>query len=389
MIEFDPRNLADAERARTAANAVAGGATAVLDRDPATEDLGAANSEEATAVAMQDTLLTPRFYTTDFDELDRIDVSSVRADWDELIGRMKADPNKKHFRKGEGWDTVDWDGMEPQLKKELIDFLISSCTAEFSGCVLYKEMKRRGTNEDITELFGLMARDEARHAGFINDALREAGIAVNLGFLTQSKKYTYFRPKFIYYATYLSEKIGYARYITIFRHLQEHPEHRIHPIFKWFEQWCNDEFGHGEAFALLMKTDPKLTSGHNVLWIKFFLTAVFSTMYVRDHQRPAFHKALGIDPDWYAKEVFDKTSAISKQVFPITLDLEHPRWQKGLVRLQRASLNVSDGKKRGGIGGTFTRVLGMAQAGAAFVSLYTIPSIRHDVPASTRMEPSY
>lgn len=375
MIEFDPRNLRDSDP--------------VLDRDPATEDAGAANSEEATAVAMQDTLLTPRFYTTDFDELDRIDVSSVRKDWDELIGRMKADPNKKHFRKTEDWDAVDWDGMEPQLKKELIDFLISSCTAEFSGCVLYKEMKRRGANPDITELFGLMARDEARHAGFINDALREAGIAVNLGFLTQSKKYTYFRPKFIFYATYLSEKIGYARYITIYRHLQQHPEHRIHPIFKWFEQWCNDEFGHGEAFALLMKTEPKLTSGHNVLWIKFFLTAVYSTMYVRDHQRPAFHKALGIDPDWYAQSVFEKTSAISKQVFPITLDLDHPRWQRGLERLQRASLNVSNGKHQGGLAGTFKRGIGMAQATAAFVSLYTIPAIRHDVPASTRMEPSY
>ena len=346
-------------------------------------------SEKATDVAMQDTLLTPRFYTTDFDEMDAIDVSPVREDWDKLIAQMVSDPNKGHFKKNEDWDHVDWDGMEPELKKEFIDFLISSCTAEFSGCVLYKEMKRRGSNKDITQLFQLMARDEARHAGFINDALREAGIAVNLGFLTQQKKYTYFRPKFIYYATYLSEKIGYARYITIFRHLQEHPEHRFHPIFKWFEEWCNDEFSHGEAFALLMKTDPKLTQGMNVFWIKFFLTAVYSTMYVRDHQRPAFHKALGVDPDWYAHEVFTKTSTLTKQIFPITLDIEHPRWQPNLERMQRASVKVAEGKQQGGIGGLIKRGIGMAQATRAFIALYTIPANKHTVPATTRLEPAY
>jgi magnesium-protoporphyrin IX monomethyl ester (oxidative) cyclase len=106
--------------------------------------------------------------------MDRIDVSPVREDWDKLIAQMKSDPNKTHFKKTEAWNEIDWEGMDPELKKELIDFMVSSLTAEFSGCVLYKEMKRRGNNPDICELFNYMARDEARHAGFINDALREA-----------------------------------------------------------------------------------------------------------------------------------------------------------------------------------------------------------------------
>ena len=356
----------------------------------AQEALPPLTNDEATAVAMRNTLLTPRFYTTDFDEMDAIDVSPVRNEWDRLIAQMKSDPNKGHFKKNEDWDHIDWDGMEPKLKAEFIDFLISSCTAEFSGCVLYKEMKRRGSNADITTLFQLMARDEARHAGFINDALREAGIAVNLGFLTQAKKYTYFRPKFIYYATYLSEKIGYARYITIFRHLEQHPEHRFHPIFKWFREWCNDEFSHGEAFALLMRTDPKLTQSFaNKLWIKFFLTAVYSTMWVRDHQRPAFHAALGVDPAWYGQEVFRKTSEISRQVFPLTLDIDHPRWQPTLNRIQAANEQIAKGRKTGGLSGWVMRTAGSAKAGLAFVSLLTIPSERNTVPANPRLEPAY
>jgi magnesium-protoporphyrin IX monomethyl ester (oxidative) cyclase len=353
-------------------------------------DLKSTTVNETTARASQTTLLDPRFYTTDFDELDRIDVTPVRAEWDKLIAQMKSDPNKTHFKKNETWETPDWDAMEPELKKELTDFLVSSLTAEFSGCVLYKEMKRRGNNPDICELFNFMARDEARHAGFINDALREAGIAVNLGFLTKAKKYTYFRPKFIFYATYLSEKIGYARYITIYRHLEANPQYMIHPIFKWFREWCNDEFSHGEAFALLMKTDPKLTESFvNKLWIRFFLVAVFSVMCVRDHARPAFHDALGIDIDWYDREVLRKTSEITRQVFPIEIDLDNPRWDRGLLKMRAALTDMAVAKEKGGFSGWLGKNTAGARAGLAFAGLYLMPVKKRTVPANPRLEPAY
>ncbi len=349
-----------------------------------------AGSFDTTAMATETTLLNPRFYTTDFDEMDRIDVTPVRADWDHLLARMKSDPNKGHFKKTADWDRIDWDGMEPGLRAEFIDFLVSSCTAEFSGCVLYKEMKRRGNNPDICELFSYMSRDEARHAGFINDALREAGVAVNLGFLTKAKKYTYFRPKFIYYATYLSEKIGYARYITIFRHLEANPDQRFHPIFKWFREWCNDEFSHGEAFALLMRTDPKITESWQAkLWIRFFLVAVYSTMWVRDHARVRFHQALGVDIDWYDQEVFRKTSAIARQVFPVEIDIDHPRWIPALRAMNAAFVAMDDAQRQGGVAGRLKGLAAKARAATAFLRLYTIPVIPRTPPASVRLEPAY
>ncbi|WP_245867034.1 magnesium-protoporphyrin IX monomethyl ester (oxidative) cyclase [Oceaniglobus roseus] len=348
------------------------------------------DSKAATDLAMQNTILTPRFYTTDFDELDAIDVTPVRADWDNLLDQMRRDPNKGHFRKTAEWDQIDWEGMEPELKKEFLDFLVSSCTAEFSGCVLYKEMKRRGNNKDICELFSYMSRDEARHAGFINDALREAGVAVNLGFLTREKKYTYFRPKFIYYATYLSEKIGYARYITIYRHLERHPEKRFHPIFKWFKEWCNDEHSHGEAFALLMRTDPRITESFtSKLWIRFFLTAVYSTMWVRDHARPRFHEALGVDIDWYDQEVFRITSEIARQVFPVELDIQHPAWRKNLDRMNRAFQAMDRAKQKGGVSGWLGRMAAGAGAARAFAALYLIPIKANVPPENVRLQPAY
>ena len=349
-------------------------------------------ASDANAKAVESSMLNPRFYTTDFDAMNRIDVSSVRHEWDLMMTEYEGDNNHDHFQRDAQFaDEVAtlMPQLSPEMRQEFLDFLVSSLTSEFSGCILYNEIRKNITNPDIKQLMTYMARDESRHAGFINQSLRDFGLGIDLGDLKRTKAYTYFKPKYIFYATYLSEKIGYARYITIFRQLEKHPDKRFHPIFRWFERWCNDEFRHGESFALIMRANPHLLRGGNRLWIKFFLLAVYATMYVRDHTRPMLHEAMGLDTDEYDYTVFRITTEISKQVFPLSLDTDNPKFRAGLERLFEISKANDDAKLKGGVSGLLTQAVCVVQAAWTFGRLFMMDTLEHELPANIRMQPSW
>ncbi|KAK9825139.1 hypothetical protein WJX81_003140 [Elliptochloris bilobata] len=266
------------------------------------EDLGFKTMRRGIKEAADETVLTPRFYTTDFDEMEELfslerNPGLPMEEFEAMLSEFKTDYNQTHFVRNETFKKAA-DGITGDTRKIFIEFLERSCTAEFSGFLLYKELGRRlkKTNPVVAEIFTLMSRDEARHAGFLNKAMSDFNLALDLGFLTKNRKYTFFRPQFIFYATYLSEKIGYWRYISIYRHLQRNPDSQLYPLFEYFENWCQDENRHGDFFTAILKSQPQfLNNWQAKLWSRFFCLSVYVTMYLNDHQRSAFYESIGLN----------------------------------------------------------------------------------------------
>ncbi|TVQ43314.1 MAG: magnesium-protoporphyrin IX monomethyl ester (oxidative) cyclase [Gloeocapsa sp. DLM2.Bin57] len=282
----------------------------------------------------EETLLAPRFYTTDFEAVANMDISSQEEELKAMIAEMRTDYNRDHFVRDEEFQQ-SWEHIDEKTRRVFIDFLERSCTSEFSGFLLFKELSRKikDRNPILAEIFHLMARDEARHAGFLNKAMADFNITLDLGYLTKSRTYTFFKPEWVIYAVYLSEKIGYWRYILMYRHLQEHPEYQFYPLFRMFESWCQDENRHGDIFKALLRSQSAMWNNWRAkLWAKFFLLSVFATHTLTVHERADFYEAIGLDAQEYDREVIRKTNETSARAFPVTLNVEHPAFFPKLER---------------------------------------------------------
>ena len=132
--------------------------------------------------AADDTVLTPRFYTTDFDEMERlfslelnpnIDMAEIEA----CLREFRTDYNQTHFVRNDSFKSAA-DKVQGDTRKIFIEFLERSCTAEFSGFLLYKELGRRlkKTNPAVAEIFSLMVSLGSTHHMPANSAIAQSAL---------------------------------------------------------------------------------------------------------------------------------------------------------------------------------------------------------------------
>ncbi len=283
---------------------------------------------------LDDNLLTPRFYTTEFDKAAKTDLEIARKDFEAMFKEMEADYNLKHFDRKASLERLN--ELSTSDKAVYESYLVRSVVSEFSGFLLFKEISNRfkkAGRQELGQFFQFLARDEARHAGFLGRALKAEGINVDLPNLGNKRAATFFPLSWVLYSLYLSEKIGYWRYILINRHLKANPDKACAPLFDFFEPWCQDENRHGDCINLMMRCWPGMTKGfRGKILSRFFLWTVFLTHTLTVCERGDFYELLGIDPELFDEEVIIQTNNTSKNAFPWVYDFKDGKFLK--MRLQ-------------------------------------------------------
>jgi magnesium-protoporphyrin IX monomethyl ester (oxidative) cyclase len=93
---------------------------------------------------------------------------------------------------------------------------------------------------------------------------------------------------------------------------------------------------------------------------------------------------MGFESTDYDYTVFRITSEISKQVFPITLDIDNPVFRAGFDRLLAIQTGITAAKKRGGLVGRLQQAGWAARGLATFARLYFVPVVHNELPSNAR-----
>ena len=112
-------------------------------------------------------------------------------------------------------------------------------------------------------------------------------------------------------------------------------------------------------------------------------------MFVRDHNRPLLHEAMGLHSTEYDYEVFRITSQICRQVFPVELDMDHPSMRRGLNALVEISAAHTRAKLRGGPIGLVLQGVHAARAALTFARIFLLPVKSQALPQPVRMVPQW
>ena len=249
-------------------------------------------AEAATQRAQADTLLTPRFYTTDFAAMDRIDVTPVRAEWDQLMAKFRRDTNRNHFER-----PADFAGGDPRaagaaapgvprLPRELGD----------GGVLRLRALQRDQAQRDEPRDPRADGLDGARRepARRLHQQVAE-GLRTRRGpRLPHQGEEVHLLPPEVHLLRHLP--LGEDRLRALHHDLppaRAAPGAPLPPDLQVVRAVVQRRVPprRGVRAAACAPT-RSCSTGLNKLWIRFFLLAVYATMYVRDHTRPALHKAL-------------------------------------------------------------------------------------------------
>ncbi|HEY9664127.1 MAG TPA: magnesium-protoporphyrin IX monomethyl ester cyclase, partial [Allocoleopsis sp.] len=79
--------------------------------------------------ALKENILTPRFYTTDFETTATLDLSEQEVELQAMLEEMRADYNRHHFVRDDSFNQ-SWDHVTGEARQAFIDYLERSCVSE-------------------------------------------------------------------------------------------------------------------------------------------------------------------------------------------------------------------------------------------------------------------